>query len=299
MPPRSEPVSARLLRDWGLPDPGGSKYDRGTLLVVGGALRSPGAVVLAAIAALRVGAGRVTLGVPRSVSAAIGVGVPESGIVPLPETASGSVRADAHVELSGELGNAQAVLIGSGLDDIAAAEELVTGIASEAPEGVVLVLDAFALAALAARPSIAAGRRGLVLTPNPKELGVLLGEDVEPRDLRGIRRAAREVARRYGAVVATQSFVASEESAWTLRAGGPGLGTSGSGDVLAGAVAGFAARGVDPAHAAVWGTHVHAASGDALAPGPGGLGYLARELPDLFPALIADLLRTGGRTTRP
>lgn len=289
---RSERVTPRLLRGWRLPDPGDSKYSRGTVLVVGGALRSPGAAILAGTAALRVGAGRITLAVARSVAPSVGAAVPESGIVALPETDRGSVRAEASAVLVPELDRVQAVLVGSGLDDIEVAGRLLASLATEAPESVVFVVDAFALGALAADPDLASAVRGrLILTPSPTELGVLLDEDeVDAGDAREIRRAAREAARRYGAAVATQSLVADADgSAWAIRAGGAGLGTSGSGDVLAGAVAGFAARGVSPARAAVWATYVHATAGDELARGTDGVGFLAGELAPRFPGVIADV----------
>ncbi|MGK9220195.1 MULTISPECIES: ADP-dependent NAD(P)H-hydrate dehydratase [unclassified Microbacterium] len=289
---RSERVTPRLLRGWRLPDPGDSKYSRGTVLVVGGALRSPGAAILAGTAALRVGAGRITLAVARSVAPSVGAAVPESGIVALPETDRGSVRAEASAVLVPELDRVQAVLVGSGLDDIEVAGRLLASLAAEAPESVVFVVDAFALGALAADPDLASAVRGrLILTPSPTELGVLLDENaVDAGDAREIRRAAREAARRYGAAVATQSLVADADgSAWAIRAGGAGLGTSGSGDVLAGAVAGFAARGVSPARAAVWATYVHATAGDVLARGTDGVGFLAGELARRFPGVIADV----------
>lgn len=290
---RNERVTPRLLRGWGLPSPGGSKYDRGTVLVVGGSLRSPGAAMLAGTAALRVGAGKITLAVARSVAPGVGVALPESGVVALPETERGSVRGEAAETLVPELARRRAVLIGSGLDDVDATRDIVDGLVAAAPESLVVVLDAYALAAVADRPELVRPVRDrLILTPNPTELGTLLGRDetIAPDDRRGIRRAAREVARRFGAAVATQALVAAPDgTTWTLHAGGPGLGTSGSGDVLAGAVTGFAARGVSPAQAAVWGTYVHAAAGDQLAHGQDGLGYLARELPERFPRIIAGL----------
>ncbi|WP_238439385.1 NAD(P)H-hydrate dehydratase [Microbacterium sp. JZ31] len=292
MPLQTKAIGRRSLRRWALPDPGESKYDRGTVLVVGGAARSPGAVALAGVAALRVGAGRITLGVARSVAPALGVGVPEAGVIALPETDDGSVRPDAYTQVLSSLGFAQAVLIGPGLDDVESAAQLVETLGEEAPEETAFVLDAFALAAIAERRSLVAPLRGrLILTPSPTELAVLLGGGEVAADRPSdVRRAAREVSRTYGAAVATQALVTDEDgSAWRIRAGGPGLGTSGSGDVLAGAIAGLAARGVSPSVAAVWATYLHAAAGDELARGRRGVGYLARELADLFPALIADL----------
>jgi NAD(P)H-hydrate repair Nnr-like enzyme with NAD(P)H-hydrate dehydratase domain len=74
-------------------------------------------------------------------------------------------------------------------------------------------------------------------------------------------------------------------------AGNHGLGTSGSGDVLAGVIGGLAARGADPVQAAVWGVHLHGNAGDVLARRLGPLGYLARELLDEIPPAIARITR--------
>jgi NAD(P)H-hydrate repair Nnr-like enzyme with NAD(P)H-hydrate dehydratase domain len=83
--------------------------------------------------------------------------------------------------------------------------------------------------------------------------------------------------------------VSPDGRAWREEAGGIGLGTSGSGDVLAGLVGGMLARGADPAQAAVWGQYLHAAAGDRLAARVGRLGFLARELLDEVPPVLAGL----------
>ncbi len=79
------------------------------------------------------------------------------------------------------------------------------------------------------------------------------------------------------------------EGLWDVGAGHPGLGTSGSGDVLAAAVAGFLARKAMPAQAACWATYLHAAAGDRLAATIGPVGFLARELLDAIPRVLAEL----------
>lgn len=85
-----------------------------------------------------------------------------------------------------------------------------------------------------------------------------------------------EIADRYQAVVSCQGVVAGPDGrTWLIGAGHGGLATSGSGDVLAGALAGLLARGADGDQAACWATHVHAAAGDRLAAGVGPLGFLA------------------------
>ena len=110
-------VTPNLLRDWALPEAGDSKYGRGTVLVVGGARRSPGATMLSGLAALRVGAGRLTLAVADSVATAVAVAVPECGIVGLPETPEGFVAGDGLATAEKDLGTSDAVLVGPGLDD--------------------------------------------------------------------------------------------------------------------------------------------------------------------------------------
>ncbi|MCU1405058.1 MAG: hypothetical protein JWQ43_1361, partial [Glaciihabitans sp.] len=76
---------------------------------------------------------------------------------------------------------------------------------------------------------------------------------------------------------------------WRMGTGTVGLGTSGSGDVLAGAVAGLCARGASPAQATVWATHVHAAAGDRLAVQVGPLGFLASELLGQLPRVLVEI----------
>lgn len=291
MSARADRVTPRLLKRWGQPRPGESKYDRGVVLVVGGARRSPGAVALAGVASLRVGAGRLTLGAAVSVADGLAIAVPECGIVPLGETDEGSVRGDAAAELASDLESSDAVLFGPGLDDVDAAAELLDGVVSAVGERTIVVLDAFALVAVHDDPERVDALGGrLIITPNVGELAMIAGEEeIRGSDTRSVLRAARGVASRLRAVVATQNLVVDPGgAAWVVHAGNPGLGTSGSGDVLAGAIAGMAARGVGATRAAVWGTYLHATAGDRLAE-TAPVGFLARELSDHFPGILATL----------
>jgi NAD(P)H-hydrate repair Nnr-like enzyme with NAD(P)H-hydrate dehydratase domain len=100
---------------------------------------------------------------------------------------------------------------------------------------------------------------------------------------------ASEMAQRYGTVVSYESLIAAPDGRrWSVPAGHAGLGTSGSGDVLAGAIGGLLARGADLAQAACWGTYLHATAGDRLAARVGRLGFLARELADELPFVIVE-----------
>lgn len=301
---RPESVTPTLLRAWPLPGGGSGKDDRGSVLVIGGARMSPGAALLAGVAALRSGAGRLTLAVAESVAVQLAVALPESGVLGLPETASGSVRGSAAAAvLASAVEAADAVLIGPGLDDKDEATALLRGLL-KVPKGKqppAIVLDAFALGSL---PELAgelgpwAGR--LILTPNVTEAGILLGHDAGE-----LARDMPELAETYGAVVSCQGVIArpveagggkadaggggTRASLWEITTGHSGLGTSGSGDVLSGTIAGLRARGTTDAQAACWGTHLHAAAGDRLASRLGGLGYLARELTGELPPLMMEL----------
>lgn len=276
-------VTADLLRQWALPDGGESKNSRGSVVVVGGAARSPGAALLAGTASLRVGAGRLTLAVAESVSVHIAVALPECGVVPLTETADGHVAGDSLAAAARDLESADVVLVGPGLDDI---EQAIAMLEQLSPAmSCALVLDAFALGALSQRPELRdALPDRVILTPNLEEAALLLG-----RDLDDVGDAVAELADRYRAVVTCHGHIAATDGAWLIGTGASGLGTSGSGDVLAGAIAGFTARGVEPARAAVWGSHVHAVAGDRLAVRVGSLGYLAGELLAELPRVIVEV----------
>lgn len=280
-------VTPNLLRDWPLPDAGDSKYGRGTVLVVGGARRSPGATMLSGLAALRVGAGRLTLAVADSVAPAVAVAVPECGIVALPETPDGSVAGSGLATAGKDLGSSDAVLVGPGLDD---PDELVVMLDALPPllgDATVVVLDAFALGVLPRVPNAVAALAGrLVLTPNKEEAARLLERDLSDN----LAADIAEIAVKYGAVVTCYDAIAHPNGQlWSTGTGGGGLATSGSGDVLAGAIVGLCARGASLEQAAVWATHAHAAAGDRLAVQVGPLGFLARELLDELPRVLVEI----------
>jgi ADP-dependent NAD(P)H-hydrate dehydratase len=283
--PSEQVITPRLLGDWALPDPAGDKESRGTVLVVGGSRYTPGAVLLAGVAALRAGAGRLQLAVAESTAAALSIAVPEAKVVGLPETERGSVAGDAPAHLLELAGQADVIAIGPGLDDVDETAELMRRVLGAAGGGTPVILDAYALGALSRDPDLAAGRSPeVVLTPNTTEAGHLLGRDAGD----DLGAEAAELADRYRAVVTLFGHIAAPDGRrWRDENGDAGLGTSGSGDVRTGIVAGLLGRGADPAQAACWGTWTHAVAGRRLAPRLGRTGYLARELVDEVAATIS------------
>lgn len=285
-PRTPDTITPDLLREWPLPAPGDSKYGRGQLIVVGGATRSPGAAMLAGLAALRVGAGRLTLAVAESVAPHVGVAVPESGIVPLAETPGGHVMGAGVRDAADDINAADAVLLGPGLDDAEETEAMLRLLPDLVSDDAVVILDAYALGVAGKVPELEKLSGRLVVTPNTTEAELLLGHDSSDDDAAD----AVEIAQKYGAVVSYQAVIAAPDGrVWTTGTGSGGLGTSGSGDVLAGAIAGLCARGADPAQATVWATHAHHSSGDRLAVAVGPLGYLASELLDELPRVLVEI----------
>ncbi|GAA1807652.1 NAD(P)H-hydrate dehydratase [Planosporangium flavigriseum] len=289
MPNRSEPVviTPRLLREWPLPVPEGDKASRGTVLVIGGSRFNPGAVLLAGVAALRSGAGVLQLAAAESTAAALSIQVPEAFVVGLPETAEGSVAGKPPERLADLAEQAQAIAVGPGLDNIDETRALLRQVLDAAGPETALVLDAYALGALSHDRDLLSGRKQpVVLTPNLVEAKFLLGR--EPGD--DLSEAAATLADRYGAVVSLFGHIAAPDGrTWREESGDAGLGTSGSGDVRAGIVAGLLSRGADPAQAACWAAYAHAGSGQRLAPRFGRIGFLAREILDEVPHTLAEL----------
>lgn len=283
----TEIITPYLLADWRLPEAEEGKKSRGTVLVLGGSSSTPGAVLLAGTAALRAGAGRLQLGVTEQTSAALSIAVPEAKVLGLPATRGGSVSGDAPDELLDLAGEADVVVIGPGLDDIEETTSLMRSALDAIGDDTLVVLDAYALGALSSSPDLVDGCHGrCVLTPNLEEAARLLDRDLGD----DLDAEAVEVARTYGATVSLFGHVASPDGrCWREESADAGLGTSGSGDVAAGIVAGFLSRGASTEQAACWAAYVHAMAGRRLGGPIGGVGYMARELVDEIPATIASV----------
>jgi ADP-dependent NAD(P)H-hydrate dehydratase len=283
-------ITAALLRKWPLPKPDGTlgKEDRGQVLVVGGSTEVPGAVMLAAIASLRAGAGKLQIATARTVAAQLAIAVPEARVIGLKQTARGELARGCSAAIAKELERCDALLIGPGMMDAAAAREIVDR-AIKSKCGT-LVVDAGALNAFRTRR--ARSKRPMILTPHAGEMASLCGIDRKEvlADPAGV---ARDVAHRLHAIVAlkgAKTFIAAPDgTTYRNTAGNVGLGTSGSGDTLSGVIAGLCARGADPMQAAVWGVFVHARAGEILARKIAPLGYLARDLLAEVPHLLSSM----------
>lgn len=267
------------------------KDARGSILVVGGGERVPGATILAGLGALRAGAGKLQLAVPKDVAAAVACAVPEAMVQPVPTTTGGEIAGTASGSLLGALDHLDAVVIGPGtLEDKAAGG--LAGKILAAKTDLPCVIDAAAMTGLGANGEAARLCKGrAVLTPHPGEMEKLLGKSksVIADDPQA---AAVEAAAKFDAVVVlkgAKTFIADPDGRCWVNAGGvAGLATSGSGDVLAGVIGGLLARGAPPATAAIWGVFLHAEAGRRLSVEVAPVGFLARELLDRLPAVLAE-----------
>lgn len=304
-------VDTALLRSWAVPMPAieGDKEIRGHVLVLGGSSEMPGAIILAATAALRAGAGKLTVATGKSVAQLVALAMPEARVIGLEEHDSAGIKLEAVARLDPLADRVDAILIGPGMRDEPATAELVHALLPRfEAAGTAVVLDACAMGALLHPPADWPQdrpwrfERPPILTPHAGEMAHLTGiakedicRDPDPRAL----LAARD----WNAVVVlkgARTVIATPDGTLYQHEGGNvGLAISGSGDVLAGIIAGLAARGAALDQAACWGVALHARSGEHLARRMGTLGYLAREISQEIPALLEQIagVNAGGHET--
>lgn len=240
------------------------KGDFGHVLVVGGGEGMPGAVRLAGEAALRAGAGRVSIATHPSHAAII--------VASRPELMSHAIASPADIERL--LDKADVIAFGPGLGQSDWARALYELLVDDIRPA---VWDADALNLLAVAPGSATHR---VLTPHPGEAATLLGTGTA--DIQGDRPAAlAALVERYGGTAVLKgagTLVSSAAHAPTLcTSGNPGMASPGMGDVLTGIIAALMAQGLDPEDAAVAGVEAHARAGDRAA-AAGERGLIASDL---------------------
>jgi hydroxyethylthiazole kinase-like uncharacterized protein yjeF len=289
----AERLDADLLLDFPLPhvpeDSG--KEDRGRLLLIAGSRELAGAALLAGVAALRAGAGKLQIGTAESVASPLAVAIPEDRVIGHPETGEGGIAETGIAPLVRWAKAAQAVAAGCGMQPGPSLVKLLAGLldcGGQCP----LVLDAAMLDCLAPlETEVCAWPGGTILLPHGGEMARLLDKDAAEIEADPLA-AVREAAERFNAVALIKghySFAAEPGGrAFRLKGGGVGLATSGSGDALAGIVGGLCARGAAPLTALLWGMWLHAEAGRILTRRVGRLGFLARELPDLIPGLLPE-----------
>lgn len=282
------------LRDHPLPQPdnGVDKNARGRTLVIGGGTTVPGGLRLTAEAAFRAGAGKVRIATVASAALPLGIAIPEAAVYPLPEDAEGEIGAGCEAALAPLLDRVDAIIAGPAMSSDDAAGQIVDALlAARSCDTATLVLDAAALGCL---PPDRVGRLRhrsgpVILTPHVGEMAALLtceADEVECDRPAIVRRAAAESGAFCMLKGATSLVATPEGELFAYAGGGVGLATGGSGDVLAGLVAGLAARGAPPLEALLWAVWLHGEAGRRCAEQMGPLGFMARELLGHVPGLM-------------
>lgn len=263
----------------------GDKDSKGRILVVAGSRDVPGAAILTATAAMRAGAGKLRIATVASRAAGIGVTMPEAMVLGLAEDGEGGFAAEVVEEIVEAAEQADAVVAGPGMASGEACAKLAAALLGcEAA----IALDAALLHELEPLPD---RKRSVapILLPHAGELASLLDCD-EAEIARDPLGCGRRAAERYRALVlvkgVTSHVVTPDGESWVYEGGAPGLGVSGSGDVLAGIVGGLLARGAKPLSALLWSVWLHGEAGASLARRVGSIGFLAREIAGEVPRLL-------------
>lgn len=260
-------------------DPEAHKGDFGRVLVVAGSLGTSGAAHLTAMAALRSGAGLVTVATPRSVQPILAAMAPEYMTIGLPEDADGHLTEEALERVLSF--QADVLAVGPGLGQTAGVQTFVHQLLERT--GVPIVLDADALNAFADAPERLAGRDGVdvIITPHPGEMARLTGLTVEQ-----VQEDRLEVARMFSSthhlhlvLKGHRTLVASPEGSVAINlTGNPGMATGGTGDVLTGVIAGWFGQLLDAEGACKLGVYLHGHAGDLAEADEGEVALTATDV---------------------
>jgi hydroxyethylthiazole kinase-like uncharacterized protein yjeF len=259
--------------------------------IIAGSSGKTGAAAMAALGALRAGAGLVTVSIPEGLHGVLEAKLLEAMSFPVAETASHSLAQSAKASLLGFAAAKTAVAIGPGIgsegETVGLVRELITEIKQP------LVLDADGINALAGHAHILRRAQApVILTPHPGEMARLLGTsagDVQ-KDRLGVAGGFAQEFNVHVVLKGAGTVIAAPDGALAVNpTGNPGMATGGTGDVLTGMIVGFLAQGLSPWNAACAGTYLHGLAGDLAAARRGEIGMIARDLVDAIPEAIRSL----------
>jgi hydroxyethylthiazole kinase-like uncharacterized protein yjeF len=286
--------------------PEGNKGDYGHALVVAGSVGKSGAAVLASWAALRAGAGLVTVATPEPVLAIVAAHTPEIMTEPLAATRAGTI---SERSLEGNLfatllKGKRALAIGPGLTTQDETQSFVRAVVKSHSE-VPIVLDADGLNAFAGRAAELKDRKGLLaITPHPGEMSRLTGRTIAEIQANRLEIALKDAAD-WNAIVVLKGhhtvIAAPDGFAYINSTGNPGMGTGGTGDVLTGMLAGLVAQygrglnGAGYAHLVSFGVYLHGLAGDIAYADYSGAPLMASDLIRAIPRAYAHFYAESSR----
>ena len=263
-------------------DPWGHKGTFGKVLLLCGSRGFTGAAYLAAMGALRTGAGLVFLGVPESIYAIEAVKLNEPVVFPLPDK-DGKLSEEAIPEIMARLPQMDAVLIGCGLGQSEGTLAVVKAVLENAACPV--IVDADGINVLSAHRDILRGRQyPTILTPHDGEFarigGCLTADRME---------SAAALARDLDCIVLLKGHrtcISDGRTGYRNTTGNPGMAVGGSGDVLAGMIVSLLGQGIAPLEAAACGAWLHGAAGDLCAKEQGQYAMLPTDMLNALPRLL-------------
>ena len=264
------------------------KGDVGRVLILGGSVGLAGAAALCVRGALRVGAGLVTLGVPKSLQEPMTMKLTEAMLKALPETKDGSLSAEGFGLILDLIEHADAVALGPGFGQHAQTKLLVRQLVPRITKP--CVIDADGLNALAEEVDLLRKRAlPLIITPHPGEMARLIRQSAE--DVQSDReRTAKAFAKKYNVIVVLKghaTVTANFDGTVAINeTGNPGMASGGCGDVLTGVIAGLLGQKLSLFDAAALGVYLHGLAGDLVAKERGEIGLLASDLADTIPQAI-------------
>jgi len=278
-------------------NPEAHKGEFGHLLVLSGSPGKTGAAAMVCEAALRVGTGLVTLGIPESLNPILEGKLTEPMTEPLPETKEKTLGLSAHNRILELQGGKTALALGPGLSTNGETVKLVQKLVRSV--NLPAVIDADGLNALGGRLDlIRKSTQERILTPHPGEMGRLLG--ISSREVQQDRiRVARDFAQKHGVILVlkgARSLVASGQGEVFINpTGNPGMASGGMGDILTGMIRGFLAQGFPALEAAKLGVYLHGLAGDFVAHLKGQRGMAAMDLAQEAPRVLRALESGEGR----
>jgi ADP-dependent NAD(P)H-hydrate dehydratase / NAD(P)H-hydrate epimerase len=264
------------------------KGDYGHLLVLAGSVGKTGAAAMACEAALRMGAGLVTLGIPRSLNPIMEVKLTEAMTEPLPETSKQTLSLKALGPILRLCEKKKAVILGPGLGTTKETQQLILKLVKTLD--LPLILDADALTALATSPQTLPSKNpSLILTPHPGEMARLIGSTVKEvqNDRIGVSRSFSQGSNAFLVMKGYRTLIATPRKEIFINpTGNPGMATGGTGDVLTGMIGGLISQGEDILTALRVAVYLHGLAGDRVAREKGEKSLVATDLIEQIPQLL-------------
>lgn len=285
-----------LRRTLKVRDSDSHKTTHGHVLVLAGSPGMTGAAYMAAMGAMRAGAGLVSVGAPESMVSVIASKTTEVMVKALPENEDKSLGAVSFESIKEIIEKKAALIFGPGLavsaDTLKLAERIIKEV--ELP----VIIDAGALSSIGSRTDIFKGAKAkVIITPHPGEAARLLGVSTDDVQADRVNSALR-LADVTGATVVLKgaiSIVTDPAGEFFLNpTGNPGLATAGTGDILSGIIGGLLAQGYMPRDASVAGVYIHGLSGDEVKKDSGEVGMVATDLLPKIPKVINGLIPDSG-----